>query len=125
MRRFLRCYAVTAAVFLGLDAIWLSLIGPVYRDAIGELMREEPRWSVAAIFYGLFAIGLVVFAVHPARSPAGATVRGGLFGAFTYGTFEMTSLALLAGWPVWLAGVDILWGTFVCAAASFAGYAAR
>lgn len=125
MGRYLRCYAITALVFLGLDGVWLSIIGPAYRRALGELMRADPLWTVAGLFYAGFVIGLLVFAVYPARSFTGAAGRGGLFGLFTYATFEMTNLALLAGWPAWLTLVDTLWGTAACAAAATVGYAVR
>jgi uncharacterized membrane protein len=80
---------------------------------------------VAVVFYAGFVIGLLVFAVYPARSLLGAAARGGLFGLFTYATFEMTNLALLVGWPPWLVAVDILWGMTVCTVAALAGYATR
>lgn len=122
---YLRCYAITALVFLALDAVWLGLIGPVYRDAIGGIMRAQPWWPVAAGFYLFFVIGLLVFAIYPATTAWRAALLGGLFGAFTYATYELTNLALIAGWPVWLAGADILWGSLLCALSAAAGYRFR
>lgn len=125
IRHYLRCYAVTALVFLGLDAIWLSVIEPAYRAALGDMMRTEPLWPVAIGFYVVFVIGLLIFAVYPARSAARAGLLGALFGAFTYGTYELTNLALLAGWPAWLAVADIIWGSALCATAAVSGYFLR
>lgn len=40
---------------------------------------------------------------------------GGLLGLFAYGTFDLTALALLDGWPVIVALVDMVWGTVLTA----------
>ena len=42
-------------------------------------------------------------------------IRGGLLGVFAYGTFDLTALALLEGWPVIVTIVDITWGTILTA----------
>lgn len=125
IRHYLRCYAVTALVFLGLDAIWLSLIEPAYRGALGDIMRADPLWAVAVAFYVVFVVGILIFAVYPAPSAPRAAILGALFGAFTYGTYELTNLALLAGWPAWLALADIAWGSALCATAATSGYFVR
>lgn len=123
--RYLRCYAVTALIFLALDAVWLTLIEPAYRAALGDMMRAEPLLLVALGFYGAFVVGLLVFAIYPARSALRASGLGALFGAFTYATYELTNLALLAGWPAGLALADILWGSVLCAIAAAGGYRFR
>ncbi len=123
--RYLRCYAVTAAVFLALDAVWLAIIAPAYREALGPLMRSEPLWPVAIGFYLLFVLGLLVFAVYPASATRYAALRAALFGAITYATLELTNLALIAGWPAWLAAADIAWGGFVATAAASSGHRFR
>jgi uncharacterized membrane protein len=125
LQRYVRCYAVTAAVFLALDAIWLALVGPAYRQALGPLMRDQPLWSVAIAFYLCFVVGLLVFAVYPASAPRYAALRAALFGALTYATLELTNLALITGWPAWLAAADIAWGSFVSAAAAASGHRFR
>jgi uncharacterized membrane protein len=76
----------------------------------------EVNWIAAIIFYGVFLVGLTLFATYPAATKgtiATAIVLGGLFGFFTYATYDLTNLATLKNWPLSLTLVDILWGTFL------------
>lgn len=36
---------------------------------------------------------------------------GGIFGLITYSTYDMTNLATLKDWPVFISVIDIMWGT--------------
>ena len=38
---------------------------------------------------------------------------GGLLGLVAYGTYDITNLATLKGWPAIVAIVDIVWGTLL------------
>jgi uncharacterized membrane protein len=42
--------------------------------------------------------------------------RGALLGLVAYSTFDLTALAVLAGWSALVTVVDIAWGTFLTAA---------
>jgi uncharacterized membrane protein len=118
-------YGGTAAVMLALDALWLGLVAtPLYQQGIGHLMAESPRLGVAALFYVVYAAGLVVFAVLPAKDRRDAALKGALFGFFAYATYDLTNLATLKQWPVWIALLDIAWGALVSAASATAGKAA-
>jgi uncharacterized membrane protein len=124
MTRYLAAYAGTALVMLVLDAVWLGLVAaPLYQQGIGHLMAESPRLGVAALFYLLYPLGIVLFAV--AARPAGAwqptLLAGALFGFFAYATYDLTNLATLKGWPVWLSLIDIAWGSLVSAVSAGAG----
>ena len=82
------------------------------------------RLVVAAAFYLLYPVGLVVFGV--AYGGVGsdwknAALYGGLFGLFAYATYDLTNLATLRNWPASLAAIDIAWGAFVSAASAIAG----
>ncbi len=124
-KKHLLAYAATAAVMLALDALWLGLVAtPLYQQGIGHLMAESPRLGVAALFYLVYAVGLVVFAVVPATDRRNAMVKGALFGFFAYATYDLTNLATLKQWPVWIAGLDMAWGALVSAASALAGKAA-
>ena len=75
MQRFLAAYAGTATVMVALDLLWLGVIAqPLYQQGIGHLMAEQPVVPVAVLFYLLYALGVVVFAVAPQLAPA--TPRG-------------------------------------------------
>jgi uncharacterized membrane protein len=127
MTKYLWAYAGSATVFLLGDAIWLGFaaIG-YYREQLGDLLLEKPIISVAILFYALYLVGLVLFAVTPGlreESWKVALIMGGLFGLFTYGTYDLTNLATLRNWSVGVSLLDMAWGVFISALASTAGYA--
>ena len=127
MHKHLATYAATALAMLVLDALWLGLIAaPLYQQGIGHLMAPQPRLGVAALFYLLYPLGIVIFAV--AARPAGAwrptLLAGALFGFFAYATYDLTNLATLKGWPLGLSLIDMAWGTVVSTASAAGGKAA-
>lgn len=119
-------YVVTLVATLAMDAIWLTLANkPVYRSAIGDLMLPQFNTAAAVVFYLLFPIGLMIFAIVPAMkggSLGSALLYGALLGAFAYMTYDLTNYATLRGWTLQLTLIDIAWGTFLCAAASAVAY---
>ena len=126
MTRYLAAYASTLIVMVALDMLWLGVIAkPLYQDAIGHLMSQRPRIVIAAIFYAVYALGLMIFVVQPQRDSGwGQTIAmGALFGFFAYATYDLTNLATLKDWPVGITLVDMAWGCLVSAASVAAGKA--
>lgn len=127
MKRHLAAYFGTLIVMVGLDLLWLGIIAkPIYQQGIGHLMTDKPNMSAAVLFYALFGIGLVVFAVLPADpAPGWGKTLGmaALFGFFAYATYDLTNLATLKQWPMGLSVMDVAWGTCVSAAAAAGGKA--
>ena len=121
-------FLATALALLAIDALWLAvLMGPTYQSYIGALMLTEPKLLPAALFYVLYPFGLMVFAVMPAlrkRDWRAAALLGGLLGLVAYGTYDLSNLATLRGWPWQMTAIDMAWGTFLSASAACAGYAA-
>ena len=118
-------YGVTAIVFLGLDYVWLAWVAKdFYARSLGALMREAPDFMAAGVFYLFYVAGIVFFAAMPAESWKGALARGALLGLLAYGTYEMTNLATLKGWPWRMAAVDMAWGATLTALAALGGYLA-
>jgi uncharacterized membrane protein len=124
--QYVVAYAASAVVFLGLDLVWLGLIArSFYARQLGDLLRDSPSLSVAALFYALYVGGIVLFAISPAlqsQSWRTALVLGLLLGLLAYGTYDMTNLATLRRWPVALALVDMTWGSLLTGLAATAGY---
>ncbi len=122
-----KAWLCTFAVMLAIDALWLGVVArDLYQQEMGSLMATQPRWAAAAAFYLAYPVGLVIFAVRPAlaaRSVGRAVVLGGLFGLFAYGTYDLTNLAVLQGWPLRLSFIDLAWGTFASAVSAGAGVA--
>jgi uncharacterized membrane protein len=126
----LKTYAIafifTAVVFLALDFVWLGFIAKdFYRTQLGPLMLEKPLLGVAIVFYLLYTIGIVGFAVAPALATDSwmrAMAAGALLGLVAYSTYDLTNLATLRGWSMKLSLVDVAWGTVVTSIAATAGY---
>ncbi len=126
--RFIFAFAAAAAAMLTLDAIWLSTMAErLYRPELGDLLADQFRPYPAFVFYALYLFGVVYFAVAPALRKDGwriAALNGALFGLVAYGTYDLTNQATLRHWPVILTILDMVWGSFISAAAAVAGYAA-
>ncbi len=88
-------------------------------------MKPNINWLATILFYFLFITGLVLFVIQPAlekHSWTHALLFGALFGLITYGTFDLTNLALLKNWPVLVTIVDLIWGMFLSALVSLITY---
>jgi uncharacterized membrane protein len=75
----------------------------------------------AILFYLVYVAALVIFVAAPAasqRSIARAIGYGAFFGLAAYAAFDLTGLALLRGFPLAAALVDLAWGAFLSAAVS-------
>lgn len=123
---FIKAYLVALPIFFAIDLLWLGVIAKnIYRNQIGFLLKENPNWTAAIIFYLLFIVGLVYFAVVPAiekGSLLSALTVGALFGFFTYMTYDMTNFATLKDWPFKIVLIDILWGIVLSASVSSLTY---
>ncbi|RZL64232.1 MAG: DUF2177 family protein [Variovorax sp.] len=126
--KYLIAWGATFLVMLVIDLLWLGVIAKnMYAQAMGDLMSPQPRLAFAALFYLMYPVGLVIFAVLPgvdAGSVLRAGVLGALFGLFAYGTYDLTNLAVVRGWPTGLSFIDMAWGTLVSGVSAAAGAAA-
>ncbi|WP_455272203.1 DUF2177 family protein [Rhizobium herbae] len=125
MKTVLIAYAGTFSSLLIADAIWLGLVARTfYRDQLGELMLPSPNFAIASIFYVFFAMAVVLLAVMPgvkAGSFLTALGYGAVLGLAAYGTYDITNLATLKGWPPIVSMVDMAWGTFVTSLSASCG----
>ena len=127
MRLRLIAYFGTLLAFLLLDGLWLGLLmGPTYKALLGSLMLDQPLLAPAALFYLLYVLGCLVFAVQPALARGSwlhSTRLGALLGLVAYGTYDLSNWSTLHGWSAQLALMDMAWGTFASAVACSIGYA--
>ena len=123
---FIKLYFIALPVFFAIDMIWLGLVAKKFiREQIGFLMKTNINWLVAIIFYLLFIVGLVFFVIAPALEKKNwlfALFAGAFFGLLTYSTYDLTNLATLKDWPLFLTVVDIIWGTVLSASVSLISY---
>lgn len=124
--KYILHYILTMPVFFAIDLLWLGVIGkPVYQKYLGHLMRTDVNWTSAIIFYLLFILGILIFAVYPAlqqQSLRYAAFYGALFGFFTYMTYELTNHAVIKDWPSGIILIDIVWGTVLSCLVAVGSY---
>ena len=126
MKTYVAAYLFTLVAFLVIDFIWLSTMASrLYRPAIGDLLAENFRLAPAVVFYLIYAAGLTFLAVRPAFQTGEwttALLYGAVVGFMAYATYDLTNQATLKSWSTTLTVADLLWGTFVSAAAATIGY---
>lgn len=128
MRLYLIAYLATGTIFALLDAAWLSLMVPrLYRPVLHGILAERVQPAPAIMFYLLYILGLVIFAIAPGLAAgrwSAALWRAALFGAFTYMTYDLTNQATMRIWSTGISAADIGWGAFASAVAAGLGCAA-
>ena len=125
---YLIAYLVCIVVMGGLDFLWLSnTSASLYHRDLGPLLADNRNMAVAVIFYLIFIVGILIFAVRPALASGDwrtAALYGALFGFFAYATYDLTNFATMKVWTLRVTLLDIAWGTFltgtVASAASLA-----
>lgn len=115
---YLKLYVLTVPVFFVIDIVWLGVIAKgIYRRNLGFILSPEVNWVAAITFYLIYIAGIIFFAVRPALASntlRDAAMLGGLFGFFTYATYDLTNMATIKGWPLKIVVIDILWGSCLC-----------
>jgi uncharacterized membrane protein len=115
-------FLIAAAIFVALDAIWLSTIArSVYVAEIGPLLLAKPNLMIAAGFYVLYLVGLMIFVIMPAAKANAlnhALIYGALFGLVAYATYDLTNLATMKGFTARIAAIDMAWGAALSASVS-------
>jgi uncharacterized membrane protein len=125
--KYLTAYVATGIAFALIDSIWLrTMYSRLYKPEIGELMMKDGfRLGPAVIFYLLYILGMMVFAVGPALSDGKwqtALFWGALLGFFCYMTYDLTNHATMKVWSMKVTVLDIMWGTFLTGTASLGGW---
>jgi uncharacterized membrane protein len=125
---YLKLYFATLIAFFAIDLVWLGLVARTfYSKHLGFLMAPKVNWPAALLFYLLFVVGILVFAILPglkADSLKTTLLSAALLGLIAYATYDLTNLATLKDWPMLVTVVDLIWGTVLSVAVAFAGYMA-
>jgi len=126
MMTYFVSYAAALLLFVVADMIWLgSMVSRIYRPALGDILLPGVNLPPAIVFYLIYPVGLLLFAILPALktgSITSAITYGALFGFFTYATYDLSNYATLRNWTLQLTIVDIAWGTILGAISAAAGY---
>ncbi|RYH11202.1 DUF2177 family protein [Tropicimonas sp. IMCC6043] len=122
---FLVLFLATGLIFLALDAVMLSFVlRPLFESQLGDRLLEEPRLLPAALFYFLYMLGVMHFVSLPALragTPMTALTQGALLGLVAYGTFELTSHAVMRDWSAAMVATDMTWGAVVTGISAWGG----
>ena len=122
MKNYLIAYGAAIVAFLIIDGIWLGLVAKnFYANNLGDLLRKDFLVLPGVIFYLMFTLGLVFLAVRPGQpdiSLVNIALHGAVVGLLAYGTYDLTNLSTLRGWPPILSIVDMAWGTVLSASVS-------
>lgn len=117
LKTYAIAYLVAAPTFFLIDAVWLYLASErLYRQHIGHLLADSFNLVPAILFYLIYALGIVFFAVAPALKASSwstASLSGACLGLVAYATYDLTNQATLRSWPVVVTLLDCAWGTFL------------
>lgn len=129
MKRILISYAAALLALVGLDFLWLSNTAQtIYQPALNSVMAADVNYPAAIIFYLMYPMGIVFFAVNPAlrnRRWNIALINGLALGFFAYATYDLTNLATLRVWSIKVSLIDVAWGTLLTGMAAAFSYGIR
>lgn len=125
--KYIVAYIATGVSFALIDSVWLrTMYERLYKPEIGSLMYEGGfRLGPAVVFYLLYILGMMIFAVGPALQNGKcqtALLWGALLGFFCYMTYDLTNYATLKVWSTKVTVLDIIWGTVLTGSASLSGW---
>lgn len=119
--KFLKIAGISIVLFVLLDYLWLAVIAARwYRQTLGHLAQLDPEGKIMFnIPMGLIAqvvisIGLSVVIVAFLQLDnrlMTAVLSGAFLGFVIYATYDFTNLSFVKGWPLWIALLDVAWGT--------------
>lgn len=130
---YVKLLIISMLVFFILDMTWIGYIakGMYFKHYANWLRLENgsllPVWWATVIIYALFAFATLTFVLPLSQgSLLSAFFYGAALGLVIYGVYDFTGVAIFKDWPVMMAFVDWLWGTFLCAiSATVTVYASR
>jgi uncharacterized membrane protein len=107
-------------IFLGIDFVWLGFIAKGFYDKQFSAFARTLNWPAAILVYLLIPLGIAFFVLPKASGDrALALLWGAFYGLVVYGVYDLTNYATLKDWSLTTVLVDILWGIFICGAASY------
>ena len=122
MAAWMKMYLISTGIFLCIDAIWLGFIARgIYAKYLGYIMAKNIVWWAAGVFYLIFMAGLLFFVIEPSvrtQSIRYALAAGAFFGFVADATYDLTNLATIEGWPLFVTVIDLIWGAFVASSTS-------
>lgn len=110
-------YFITLFTIVLFDITWFKFSSGFYTKELGYIFGEKMNFIPAAIFYLIYAFGILYFVINPVIAGEGSIIKalviGMFFGLISYGTYDFTNHATIKDWPIIVTVVDIIWGMFV------------
>jgi uncharacterized membrane protein len=120
--KYLYSYIATLIPLIILDALWILVLAKdFYASKMGFLFQQPVKMTPIFVFYPLYAVVVALLSVTPALTSSSwseALWRGALLGLAAYSAYDLTNQATIAGWPLSMTIVDVLWGVVVTALTS-------
>jgi uncharacterized membrane protein len=125
----LAAFAGALVAMVVIDSIALTrLLRPMFEREVPHLLAEKPNLVAAAVFYAIYAAGVTWLVIRPGLAEEWGWPRllanAAVLGVVAYGTFELTSMAVMRGWAWSMVVIDMAWGTLLTALVAAAGFAA-
>lgn len=125
MLKYLLTYLGAAIVLGGLDFVWLSASGGLYRPTLDAILADHVRLAPALVFYLAYLLGMLVLVIAPAGRAGSLTLaarNGAVLGAMAYATYDLSNQATLKVWSTAITLADIGWGAVLTGTGCSAGY---
>lgn len=109
-------------LLLILDLIWFSFSLDSYKKQVLDVQKGEMIINKTAAFiaYILITLGLLfVINIKEYNEKKDLIINCGLFGLFTYGIYNFTSMAIYKDYPIKVAIMDTVWGGLLSAIVGF------
>ncbi|MFN8688572.1 MAG: DUF2177 family protein, partial [Cyclobacteriaceae bacterium] len=120
--KFLKAAAVSVVVFILLDYLWLAVIASKwYRQTLGHLAELDgegkiifniPMGLIAQVILSLCISFVVGLALQLDQRWIVAMGVGAFTGFCLYAVYDFTNLSFVKNYPLWIALLDVAWGTF-------------
>ena len=98
------------------------IIEPTLSKYAKELVAARPDVIAAGLFYVGYVALVVFLSQRNADTVKQVMVQGAALGLLAYGTYELTSKAVIKGWPWQMVAVDMTWGVILTALVAGTAY---
>lgn len=109
-----------------LDFLFIGvLMQSTYLKYMSPVVTVKFNIIYAFLFYIFYLAGIFFFVLYPnfpVYNLQKVILTGALFGFICYMTYDLVNLATVENWPLKLAIIDMLWGTFITATISAIAY---
>ncbi|WP_058307171.1 DUF2177 family protein [Gracilibacillus massiliensis] len=102
------------AVYVCLDGIWLSVMGPLlYQNILDGIINITPPLWQALVFFCLYIICMHVLVFDSLEYSPFRLLKAATLGFAAYGTYGMTNYMTIEEWPLFIVAIDTAWGMIV------------